>query len=60
MKLIGKLLCYSGFECDGQVVAILVNESLEEFGWENSLPQEGARGSSRESRAFATIYESIK
>lgn len=40
-KLIGKLLCDFGFECDGEVLAILVNESLEleEFGWENSLPQ---------------------
>lgn len=39
MKRIGKLLCDSGFECDGEVLPILVNESLEEFGWENSLPQ---------------------
>lgn len=57
------MLCDSGFECDGEVVAILVNESLEEFCWEGVIPtsiQEGARGSSRESRAFATISSPMK
>ena len=34
MKLIGKLLCDSGFECDGEVVAILVPRVI----WLGELP----------------------